>query len=48
MRTDYAITRNHLVTLDAGTTFLGRAIKDSPLVDRSTQTSVRLGYIDLF
>ncbi|MES2990941.1 MAG: MipA/OmpV family protein [Pseudomonadota bacterium] len=48
LRTDYAITRNHLVTLDAGMTFLGRAIKDSPLVDRTTQTGIRLGYIYLF
>jgi outer membrane scaffolding protein for murein synthesis (MipA/OmpV family) len=48
VRTGYALTTNQIVTLDLGATFFGSAIKDSPLVDRSNQTSLRLGYLYRF
>ena len=34
--------------LDLSTTNLGSSIKDSPLVDRSSQSSVRVGYLYRF
>lgn len=48
LRTDYRITPNHSVFLDLGATGFGQAVKDSPLVDKTTQTSVRLGYVYRF
>jgi len=48
LRTDYRITPNHSVFLDLSATGFGKAVKDSPLVDRTTQTSVRLGYVYRF
>ena len=48
VRTGYAVAPNQIVTLDVGATLYGSAIKNSPLVDRSTQASVRLGYLYRF
>ena len=48
LRTGYAVTLNQTVTLDVGTTFFGSGIKESPLVDRSTQPNFRLGYVYRF
>jgi len=48
VRTGYALAPNQIVTLDVGTTLYGSGIKNSPLVDRSSQTSVRLGYVYRF
>lgn len=48
VRTGYALAPNQIVTLDVGATVYGSAIKNSPLVDRSSQTSVRLGYVYRF
>lgn len=48
VRTGYALAPNQIVTLDVGATLYGSGIKNSPLVDRSTQTSVRLGYVYRF
>ena len=48
VRTDYGLTANQSVSLDLGVTHYGSGITDSPLVDRSTSPSVRLGYIYKF
>lgn len=48
VRTGYALAPNQIVTLDLGLTAFGSGIKNSPLVDRSSQTSVRLGYLYRF
>jgi len=48
LRTDYRLAPNHSVFLDLSATGFGKPVKDSPLVDTTTQTSVRLGYVYRF
>lgn len=48
LRVGYAIAPKQSVFVDVSTTSLGSSIKDSPLVDRSTQTGVRVGYLYRF
>ncbi|GAA5162945.1 MipA/OmpV family protein [Viridibacterium curvum] len=48
LRVDYRLTPAQTVFLDAGVTMLGSAIKDSPLVGRSTVGEARLGYLYRF
>jgi MipA family protein len=48
LRVGYALTPNQGVFLDASTTRLGNSIKDSPLVDRSTSSALRVGYLYRF
>jgi outer membrane protein len=48
LRTGYMLAPNQSVFLDVSTTRLGSGIRDSPLVDKSTQSGVRLGYIYRF
>ena len=44
-RIGYALSARHQLFLDASTVKLGSTIKDSPLVDRSNKSSVKLGYL---
>lgn len=48
LRIGYALAPRHRLSLDLSTTRLGSGIKDSPLVDRSSQDNVRAGYVYLF
>ncbi|WP_034296658.1 MipA/OmpV family protein [Herbaspirillum sp. RV1423] len=48
LRTDYSLTAAQSLFLDLSVTHYGSAITDSPLVDRSTSPSLRLGYIYKF
>ncbi|MDY4314398.1 MipA/OmpV family protein [Pectobacterium actinidiae] len=48
IRMDYTMARQHTLFLDASATRFGSGIKDSPLVDNSSQTSVSIGYIYRF
>lgn len=48
LRTDYSLTNAQSLFLDLRVTRYGSAIADSPLVDRSTLPSVRLGYLYQF
>lgn len=48
VRLGYAIGQHHNVFVDVGVTSLGSGIKDSPLVDRSNESSVKLGYLYAF
>jgi outer membrane protein len=48
LRLGYALAPNQSVFLDVGGTRLGSGIRDSPLVDRSTQSGVRAGYLYRF
>jgi len=48
LRLDYAVAPRHDVSLDMSATRLGSAISDSPLVERSSASSVRLGYLYRF
>lgn len=48
LRVGYAIAPRQSVFLDLSTTKLGSSIKDSPLVDKSSQTGVRVGYLYRF
>ncbi|SFU39335.1 MltA-interacting protein MipA [Polaromonas sp. YR568] len=48
LRVGYAIAPKQTIFLDLSTTTLGSSIKDSPLVERSSQNSVRLGYLYRF
>jgi outer membrane protein len=48
LRIDYALTPKQNLFLDLRSTRLGDEIKDSPLVDRSTQPGLRLGYLYRF
>lgn len=47
-RVGYMINQKHFLFLDASVTSLADEIKDSPLVDRSTENNVLLGYIYRF
>ena len=48
LRTGYALAPNQSVFLDLSTTRLGNGIKNSPLVDKSTQSGFRVAYIYRF
>lgn len=48
LRVDYTPVRHHMPFLDVGATRVGSSIKDSPLVDKSVQTSVAIGYVYSF
>lgn len=48
LRVGYALAPRQSIFLDLSTTNLGSSIKDSPLVDRSSQSSVRVGYLYRF
>ncbi|WP_431097345.1 MipA/OmpV family protein [Polaromonas aquatica] len=48
VRVGYALAPRQSVFLDLSTTRLGSSIKDSPLVDRSSQSAVRVGYLYRF
>lgn len=48
VRFGYAITPRHNVFVDVSATSLGGAIKDSPLVEKSSESSVKLGYLYSF
>lgn len=48
LRIGYALAPKQSIFLDLSTTRLGSNIKDSPLVDRSSQTGVRVGYLYRF
>ncbi|WP_438998510.1 MipA/OmpV family protein [Variovorax beijingensis] len=48
LRVDYAIDRQQTVFVDVSATRLGKQIKNSPLVDRSSQTSLSVGYLYRF
>jgi MipA family protein len=48
LRTSYALAPQQLLFLDLSVTALGQGIKDSPLVDRSSQTGLRVGYVYRF
>ena len=48
VRFGYAIKRRHNVFVDVSGTSLGGKIKDSPLVERSSESSVKLGYLYAF
>lgn len=45
LRVGYALAPRQNLFLDISTTKLGSGIKDSPLVGRSTQSGVRIGYL---
>ncbi|MGC8400071.1 MipA/OmpV family protein [Enterobacter mori] len=42
---DHTLYVRHTIFLDASFAIFGNAIKDSPLVDKSTESSVGIGYI---
>lgn len=44
IRLDYSINPKNIVFLDISTTSFGSAVKDSPLVDKSSQSVVAVGY----
>jgi len=48
VRLDHTFAFRHSLFLDLRATRLGGAIKDSPLVDRSSQTAISLGYLYRF
>jgi outer membrane protein len=48
LRLDYRPAPQHMLFADLGATALGREIKNSPLVDRSTVPEVRFGYLYRF
>lgn len=48
LRTDYSLAGNQTVFLDVGATRFGSAVKDSPLVNKASQTSLALGYVYRF
>jgi len=48
LRVGYALAPHQSLFLDLSTTKLGSSIKDSPLVDRSSQSGVRVGYLYRF
>lgn len=48
LRIDYSPARQHNLFLDFGVTQFGGAIKDSPLVEKSSQSTVSLGYLYRF
>nr|WP_315212496.1 MipA/OmpV family protein [uncultured Duganella sp.] len=45
VRLGYAVAPRHNVFVDVSATALGSSIKDSPLVEKSSESSVRFGYL---
>ena len=48
VRADYSPSKQHSLFVDLGTTRFGKGIKDSPLVERTGQTTVSAGYLYRF
>lgn len=48
LRTSYALARQHSLFLDVSATGYSNAVKESPLVDQSSSTGIRLGYLYRF
>jgi len=48
VRADYSPSKHHSLFVDLGTTRFGKGIKDSPLVERTGQTAVSVGYLYRF
>jgi outer membrane protein len=48
LRLDYTFARRHTVFVDVRATRFGNTIKDSPLMEKSSQTGASLGYIYRF
>lgn len=48
VRVDYALRPNQILLFDASYTHFGSAISDSPLVDKTSAPSIRLGYLYRF
>lgn len=48
IRLDYRPSQHHIFFMDTVTTLLGSSIKESPLVDKSSQTMLSLGYVYSF
>ncbi|WMD22152.1 MipA/OmpV family protein [Achromobacter seleniivolatilans] len=48
LRTTYLFNKHHSMFVDVGATFLGKEIKDSPLVERSVIPGVVAGYMYRF
>lgn len=48
LRVSYVVAPKHTVFMDLSATALPTSIKNSPLVDRSTQSAIRLGYLYSF
>lgn len=48
LRFDYSPAARHTVLLDVGAKRLGSSIKDSPIVEKATQTMLGLGYLYRF
>lgn len=48
LRIDYTLSPTQNVFLDLRSTRLGDGVKDSPLIDRSSQTGLRVGYLYRF
>jgi outer membrane protein len=48
LRLDYSPARQHTLFLDVGAKRFGSAIKDSPIVEKATQTTVGIGYLYRF
>ncbi|QEI04490.1 MipA/OmpV family protein [Pigmentiphaga aceris] len=48
LRVNYALASNQTVFVDMSAATLGSGIKDSPIVDRSTEAAVRFGYLYRF
>ncbi|WP_395321273.1 MipA/OmpV family protein [Variovorax sp. UC74_104] len=48
LRVDYAVAPKQTMFLDLGATRFGSGIRNSPLLSRSSQTSVRAGYVYKF
>ncbi|SYZ51362.1 MltA-interacting protein [Xanthomonas arboricola pv. juglandis] len=44
LRMDYLPSRHHAMFIDLGATRVGSTIEDSPLVDKTTSTTIALGY----
>jgi MipA family protein len=48
MRANYSLSQHQLMFLDLDDTQQGSAVRESPLVDRTNETGVRLGYLYRF
>lgn len=48
LRASYALRPNQLLLLDAGDTHRGKGVTDSPLTDKSSTPSLKIGYLYLF
>lgn len=48
LRLGYTLNRRHQFSIDVSANRLGSGIKDSPLIERSSERSVKLGYLYVF